>query len=67
MSEPLPETEARTVAVKARDAVVELAATRDAVALGPGLGLDEDTRRLSKQLLAARAALDELAGTGLPG
>jgi NAD(P)H-hydrate epimerase len=51
MSEPLAETEARTVAVKARDAIVELAAARDAVALGPGLGLDADTRRLARALV----------------
>jgi len=51
MSEPLPETEARTVALKARDASVELAAARDAVALGPGLGLDADTRRLARGLI----------------
>jgi hydroxyethylthiazole kinase-like uncharacterized protein yjeF len=51
MSEPLPETEARTVAVKARDAIVELAAAREAVALGPGFGLDADTRRLVRGLV----------------
>jgi hydroxyethylthiazole kinase-like uncharacterized protein yjeF len=51
MSEPLPETEARSVALKARDAIVELAGPRDAVALGPGLGLDEETRRLARTLV----------------
>ena len=51
MTEALPETEARTVAVKARDAIVALAAVREAVALGPGLGLDEDTRRLARALI----------------
>ena len=38
MTEPLPETSARTIALKAREAVAELAASRDAVAIGPGLG-----------------------------
>jgi len=44
MTEPLPETGARTFALKAREVVAELAAPRDAVALGPGIGLDEETR-----------------------
>jgi NAD(P)H-hydrate epimerase len=51
MSEPLPETDARSVALKARDAIVELAGSRDAVAIGPGLGLDEQTRRLARTLV----------------
>ena len=42
MTEPLPETSARTIALKAREAVAELAASRDAVAIGPGLGLDAE-------------------------
>jgi NAD(P)H-hydrate epimerase len=51
MSAPLPETEARTVAMKAHDTIAELAAARDAVALGPGLGLDDETRRLVRVLV----------------
>jgi len=51
MSEPLPETEARTVALKAREAITELAAARDAVAIGPGLGLDHETWRLTRELV----------------
>ncbi|HKB25840.1 MAG TPA: NAD(P)H-hydrate dehydratase [Methylomirabilota bacterium] len=54
MTEPLPETAARTLALKAREVVAELAAGRDAVALGPGIGLDEETRQ------AARALVQEL-------
>jgi len=50
----LPETGARTFALKAREVVAELAAQRDAVALGPGIGLDEETRA------AARALVQEL-------
>jgi len=70
MSEPLAETEARTVALKARDAIVELAATRDAVALGPGLGLDADTRRLARALareLERPMVVDADALTALAG
>jgi ADP-dependent NAD(P)H-hydrate dehydratase / NAD(P)H-hydrate epimerase len=51
MSEALAETEARTVALKARDTIAELAARRDAVAIGPGLGLDHETQRLMRQLV----------------
>src|SRR5206468_1334886 len=39
MTESLPETGARTLALKAREVVTELAAARDALALGPGVGL----------------------------
>jgi NAD(P)H-hydrate epimerase len=55
MSVPLPETEARSVAFKAHDALTELSAARDAVALGPGLGLDEETRRLARALVREAA------------
>ena len=51
MTEPVAETAARTIALKARDALHELAARRDAVALGPGLGLDEDTQALARALV----------------
>lgn len=70
MSEPLPETPARTLALKAKEVVLELAAERDAVALGPGLGLDEETlqaarelaRDLPKSLVIDADALTALAG-----
>ncbi len=51
MTEPVAETAARTIALKARDALHDLAARRDAVALGPGLGLDEDTQALARALV----------------
>lgn len=51
MTEALPETEARTVALKAREAIRELAAARDAVALGPGLGRDPETQVLARELV----------------
>jgi NAD(P)H-hydrate epimerase len=51
MTEALPETEARTIGLKARDAIAELAAARDAVAIGPGLGLDPDTQSLARDLV----------------
>src|SRR2546426_10973055 len=70
MTEPLPETGARTFALKAREVVAELAAPRDAVALGPGIGLDEETRaaaralvqELPKPMAVAAAGLSALAG-----
>lgn len=70
MTEPLPETDAQTVALKAKDRLVELVATRDAVALGPGLGLDRETqelaraltREIEKPLVLDADALSALAG-----
>ena len=52
MTEPLPETGARTFALKAREVVAELAAPRDAVALGPGIGPDEETGAATRALTA---------------
>jgi ADP-dependent NAD(P)H-hydrate dehydratase / NAD(P)H-hydrate epimerase len=51
MTEPVAETPARTVGLKARERLDELAAQRDAVTLGPGLGLDEDTQGLARDLV----------------
>jgi len=70
MSEPLPETAAKTVALEAREALDELAARRDAVALGPGLGLDADTQALARALVfecARPCAVDADALTALAG
>lgn len=70
MTEPLPETAARTVGDKARDTVVELAATRDALALGPGLGLDAETQQLVRALardIERPMVLDADALTALAG
>ena len=44
MTEPLPETAARTISTKAVERVVELLGRMDALALGPGIGLDPETR-----------------------
>jgi ADP-dependent NAD(P)H-hydrate dehydratase / NAD(P)H-hydrate epimerase len=51
MSEPLPETAARTIALPALDTLRELAERRDAVTLGPGLGLEDDTQELARRLV----------------
>jgi len=53
MTEPLPETAARSLAMKAREPIVALAETRSAVALGPGLGLDDETRALARILVSS--------------
>lgn len=50
MTEPLAETAVGTVALAARERVLELSAARDAVALGPGLGLALDTQELVRRL-----------------
>jgi NAD(P)H-hydrate epimerase len=51
MSEPLAETAARTIALDAVDEVFALAAARDAVALGPGLGLESATQEAARRLV----------------
>ena len=70
MSEPLPETETRTIALKARDLLDDLAQRRDAVALGPGLGIDEETQALARALVfecRKPCAVDADALTALVG
>jgi NAD(P)H-hydrate epimerase len=70
MSEPLPETDAHTVSLAARDTLVTLAGPRDAVALGPGLGLHDETRRLARALvreLPCPMAVDADALTAVAG
>jgi NAD(P)H-hydrate epimerase len=70
MSEPLAETASHSVASKAKDAILELAQTRQAVAIGPGLGLDEDTRALVRTLALQTqrpVVLDADALTALSG
>jgi hydroxyethylthiazole kinase-like uncharacterized protein yjeF len=70
MSAPLPETDARTIAHKARDLLDELAEERDALAVGPGLGLDQDTQALARALVfecPRPCAVDADALTALTG
>lgn len=70
MTEALAETAAGTVALAARERVLELAAARDAVALGPGLGLAPDTQELARGLareLARPLVLDADALTAIAG
>jgi ADP-dependent NAD(P)H-hydrate dehydratase / NAD(P)H-hydrate epimerase len=51
MTAPLLETAARSLALKAREAIVELAGARDAVAIGPGIGLDDETAQVVRSLV----------------
>ncbi len=51
MTAALPETATGSVAFKAADAIADLAASRDAVAIGPGLGLDADTQALVREVV----------------
>ena len=70
MTMPLAETAARTVARQAREVLVDAAGARDAVAIGPGLGLDEETQALVRDLvreLTAPMVLDADALTALAG
>src|SRR5262249_33871334 len=50
MTEALPETGAQTLSAKALDRLLELAGRMDAVALGPGVGLEPETQALVGEL-----------------
>jgi hydroxyethylthiazole kinase-like uncharacterized protein yjeF len=51
MTEALPETAAQSLGLKARERLLDLVARMDAVALGPGLGLDAETQALARDLV----------------
>jgi NAD(P)H-hydrate epimerase len=70
MTEPLAETAVGSVALKARERVLELAEARDAAAVGPGLGTDAETQDLARGLARALdrpLVLDADALTALAG
>lgn len=53
MTEPLLETEARTIALEALDRLLRLAEGKSAVAIGPGLGVHPSTQQLVREVLGA--------------
>jgi NAD(P)H-hydrate epimerase len=53
MTEALPETGAQTLSTKALDRLLDLAGRTDAVAIGPGLGLEPETQALVRELVLA--------------
>lgn len=70
MTEAVPETPAGTIARAALGALGALAAARDAVALGPGLGLDAETAEVARALvrdLAKPLVIDADGLTALAG
>jgi len=52
MTEPLPETEAGTIATSAEDGIRELAKGKSVLAIGPGISRDPQTSELVRALLA---------------
>lgn len=52
MTEPIAETAAQSLSLKARERILELCMQRDAAALGPGLSLDAETQALARALVA---------------
>ncbi len=54
MTEPLAETDSGTVSREAIDRALELASTRDVLALGPGLGSSEESTRTFVHALVMR-------------
>ena len=70
MTEPLPETHARTLSSKAVERIVELLSRMDALAIGPGIGLDPETREAVRTLVrdvARPMVVDADALTALTG
>ncbi|HWT77953.1 MAG TPA: NAD(P)H-hydrate dehydratase [Candidatus Methylomirabilis sp.] len=53
MTEPVAETEARSIGQEALDRLLQLAVGKDAVALGPGLGTHPSTQKLVHELLSS--------------
>ena len=51
MTAPVPETEARTMALAALEPLLRLAEGKDAVAIGPGLGTHPATQALVRELV----------------
>jgi hydroxyethylthiazole kinase-like uncharacterized protein yjeF len=52
MTEPLPETEARTISTSARDRIVEMVKGKTVLALGPGISREPETSQLARALVA---------------
>ncbi|MGD0569091.1 MAG: NAD(P)H-hydrate dehydratase [Candidatus Sulfotelmatobacter sp.] len=65
MTEPLPETDAGTIAVSARDRIDELAKVKTVLAIGPGISRDSETAELVRSLVAAQQAPIVLDADGL--
>jgi NAD(P)H-hydrate epimerase len=66
MTEPLPETRSGSASVEALRRVLELAAERDVLALGPGLGASENsTRELVRSVAANRSVPAVIDADGL--
>jgi len=53
MTEPVPETETRTIGLEALDRLQRLAEGKSAVAIGPGLGVHPSTQKLVYELLSS--------------
>ncbi len=50
LTRPMPETEARSLALSAEESIVQMGAEMDAVVLGPGLSQHEETAELARRL-----------------
>ncbi|MBI2217890.1 MAG: NAD(P)H-hydrate dehydratase [Candidatus Rokubacteria bacterium] len=70
MTEPVPETGGKTIAASALAVLQDLARARDAVAIGPGIGLNEETASVARALaghLAKPLVIDADGLTALAG
>ncbi len=53
MTLPLAETQNHSLSLRAKDKILDFSRNCNVVAIGPGLGLEEETRKLVRELLAA--------------
>jgi NAD(P)H-hydrate epimerase len=65
MWEPLPETESGALSRKAQSRILELLIDRSALALGPGLGTDDETVALVREIVAGSSIPTVVDADGL--
>jgi NAD(P)H-hydrate epimerase len=65
MTEALPETVAHTPSAKAVDRILELAAARQSLVVGPGAGLDPETQALMREIARETACPTVIDADGL--
>jgi NAD(P)H-hydrate epimerase len=65
MTRPVPETPARTLALAAKDQILELVASCDVLAFGPGLSRNKESTELARQIVPAAAKPTVLDADGL--
>ncbi len=65
MTRPVPETPARTLALAAKDQILELVKSCDVLAFGPGLSRNDESTELARQIVPAAGKPTVLDADGL--